>query len=121
MRRDRVCSQSLAQVMGNSLRQPSCVHKDECGAMVSNQLGQPVVNLLLHLVRGDRSQLASRHFDRKVKCPPVADVNDGRFRPVVPGQELRYKLDGLLRRRESDTHRRPVGMGLCYQSLQPLK
>ena len=116
MRGDVVFAQALAQVMRDPLRQPPGVHEHQRGTMLLHQFHQPVVNLVPHLVGGDRPQGRAGHFHREIELALVPDIDDHRSRPAVAGQKVRDFFDRLLGRGKPDAHRRTIG-----QRFQPLQ
>ena len=76
MRGDVVFANPLAQLMRDPLRQPPGVDEDQRGAMLLDQFHQAVVNLVPHLVGGDRAQLAGRDFHREIELALVSDIHD---------------------------------------------
>jgi len=58
-----------------------------------------VVHLVPHLIGGDRSKLAARHFDSKIEGAPMSDVHNRRFRAGHFRSEAGHEFDGLLRGR----------------------
>ena len=73
-------AQPLGQVMRHALGQPPRVDEHQRGAMRGDQLRQPVVDLLPHLVAGHRAQFVARHFHRQIHLAAVADLHDLRAR-----------------------------------------
>ena len=85
-------------MMGNAFRQPPRVDENQRGAPRADQIGEPIVDLVPHLVAGDRAQLALRDLDKQIHLAPMADRDDAR----IVAQELRHGLDGLDGSREAD-------------------
>ncbi len=119
--RHLILAQPLAQIAGRPLGQAPCVHKDQRGPVLADQLGDPVVDLLPNLARHHRLQRRTRDLDPQVELTAVAFVNDHTAwrpvlaQPVVAHQEAGHLLDRPLRRRESDPRQ-----GAAGQLGQPL-
>ncbi len=107
VRQHGVRSQALAQMVGDALGQAPRIDEDERGAVLADQVGQAVVDLLPHLVAGDRAELVAGHLDGQVHFTAMADVDDHGRR----AEELRHLLDRPHRRRKADAlgPRAPAG------------
>ncbi len=99
VRGDVVRAQALRELVRHALGQPARVHGDECRAVRLDQLDQPVVVLLPHLVGHHRLERRARHLDGEVHRALVAAVDD-RARPAR--EEARHFLDRLLGGRKAD-------------------
>ena len=69
--------------MRHALGEPARVHEDERGAVRLDELDEPVVDLLPHLVRHHRLERRAGHFDREVDLALVAAVDDRARRPFA--------------------------------------
>ncbi len=110
-----VFADPLAQMHRQTFRQPPRVDEHQRRAMLQRQLRQAVVDLAPHFVGGDRTQFRRGHFDRKIELAPMPDVDDRRHRPPCSSQEVRNRLDRLLRRRQSNAR------WLFRQPVEPLQ
>ena len=59
---------------------PTRVDEDQRRAMLARKLRDAVVDLVPHLVGGDRSQFDRRNFDGKIEFALVAHIDDDRGR-----------------------------------------
>ncbi len=73
MRQHGVLAQPLGQMMRDALGQPARVDEDQRGAMLADQLGDAVVDLVPHLVAGDRRPVRRAELRR-----PDPSRGDGR-------------------------------------------
>ncbi len=96
MRRHVLLAHALAQVMTQALSQPPRVYKHQRRPVLLHQLYQAVVDRVPHLVRGHRPQRHRWNFDREVKLPLVANVDDDRIRTPASRQKVRDILDRFL-------------------------
>ena len=102
VRRDVLFANALAQLMRYALGHAPCVHKYQRCAMLLDQRYEPVVDLVPHFIRGDRTQRHLRNFYREIQLPLVSDVDDDRIRARfagvrTAGEEMRYLFNRLLR------------------------
>ena len=77
--------------------------------MSLTECGQPVIDLVPHLVGGDNTQLIAWHLHREVDWAPMARIDDRERRRLsfgqVPPEKPRNILYGTHCRREIDTLR----------------
>ena len=107
MRGDRVLAEALAEMMRDPLGHLARVHEHERGAVLLDQLDEPIVVIAPDLVRHHRVERRSRRLQREIHGPAMAFVDD---RALVVGDEvLRHVFDRLLRRREPEAQQRPFG------------
>src|SRR5882724_2167607 len=92
-----VLAQALGEIERDAFRQLAGVDEDKRGAMLENEFGDAVVDLIPHLMRGDGPERNPRHLDGEVELAPVAHVNDHRIRTSAAGEEMGHLLDRLLR------------------------
>ena len=78
MREHRVFAQPLGQMVRDALGQPPRVDEHQRRAVLVDQRGDAVVDLLPHLVRRDRPELVLRHFDRQIHRAAMPVVDDRR-------------------------------------------
>ena len=116
MRRHVFLTQSLSQLMGNAFGQPPRVHENQRRAVRVHQLHDALVNLVPHLVGGDRAQFGGWNLDSEIERALVSNIHDHRIGTPIPRQEMRNLFDRLLGRGKPDAHRRSVS-----QRLQPLQ
>ena len=104
MRRDLAFADPLAQVSRDALGHPPRVHENQRRLVRRDQLGQPVVVLLPHLVRHDGAERRAGNLEREVERAPVALVDDGAVAAAVvrADEEPGDLLDRLLRGRQAD-------------------
>ena len=69
VREHGVFAETLAEMVCDSFRKAPRVHEHQRRSVLLNQRVQPVVNLLPHLVRGDRSELIVRALRRRDPSP----------------------------------------------------
>src|SRR2546430_16749536 len=84
--------------------------------MLSNEFHHTVINLVPHLVGGDRTKGAARNFDREIKLPLVSNVDDLRIGTAIAGKKVRNLFDWFLSCRQTNAHRRT--MRQRFQSFQ---
>ena len=117
-----VFADPLAQRVGDPLHLPARVDEDQRGAVLPDQLGDPVAHLVPLLLRGHRGQLLPGQLDAQVVVALAAHVDHGAagppagLDPVGPDQEARDLLDGPLGRGQADAHRPDRA-----ERLQPLE
>ncbi len=110
----------LGEVVGDPLRHPSRIDEDEGRPRFGDEGREAIVDLRPLLVRRDRFELRSRHFDPEVEVAPVPDVDDcagkraarqvpaRRLTPDrAPDQEARRLFDRMNGRGETDPDRPP--------------
>ncbi len=95
--RDEARAQPEAQVMGHALSKLPGVGENEGGAVLGDELHEPVVDLPPHLMGGDRAELLLRRLDGEL---PLAQVAHLHHRAVLcpgageEGGEVRQRPDG---------------------------
>ena len=105
---DRVLPQTLGQLVGHPLHQPSGVDEDQGCLVGLDQAGHPVKGLAPGLVAGDGAQFPFGKLDGQVDLPGVAGVDNQTVRsPIGPNvvashQEPPHFVDGALGRRQPD-------------------
>jgi hypothetical protein len=108
--------------MGHPLRQPTRVDEHQRAAVRLNQFGQSAVGLGPLFVRADGGQFAGRDLDAQVELPQVPDVQHRAIRLAVgpdvfhADQEAGNVVDGPLRGRQADPHRRQFAE--CLEPFQ---
>ncbi len=102
MLRDGISSQAFAEMMRHALGQTPRVDKNKSGTMLRAERGDAIVDLVPHFVGRYRAKLAAGNLDSQVEFAPMADLHDKGERPFRAGQEIRNKLDGLLRGGKTD-------------------
>ena len=78
VRRDRLVAEALAQMTRDPFGHAARVDEHERRAMLRNQLGEPVVVLLPHLVRHHRFERRPRQLQAEIDLAPVPFVDDRR-------------------------------------------
>ena len=106
VRRHGFFAQPLGQMMRHALGKPPRIDEHQRGTVLQYEGRDAVVNLAPHFVGGHRAEFAGRHFDGDIHAAAMAGINDHGRRPVVPGEELRDRIDRLLRGGKADAHRR---------------
>ena len=112
MRGHRIFSQAFREMMRHSFREAARVYKNERRAMLPNQLGDAVVNLVPHFMRGDRAKFARRNFDGQIERALMPDLHDHRIGTAAAREKMCDQLDWLLRGGEADAHRRTIRRAL---------
>ena len=107
VRGDQLLAEPRRQLARHALGHAPRVDEDERGAVLLDQLGEALVDLLPHLRRHHRLERRRRHLQREVARPTMADVDDGalgrrRARGTRADQEARHRVDRLLRGRQAD-------------------
>ena len=107
MRRDEIRTDALAQIPGKAFGHAPRVNEHERGAVLLDQPGKTIVNLLPHLATHDRFDGRRRHFDGEIEGLGMPSVNDVARRLAVDDvgsadQKARDLLDGVLRSRQPD-------------------
>ena len=100
--------QTLLQMMGHPLGEPTGVDEDEGRPMGLDELGHPVVDLRPHFVGGNDSEILLGHLDRDVELPVMTRVDDGRggaFSGGRPRKKLGDVPDRIDRGREPNSLR----------------
>jgi len=115
---DGVGAERVGEVPRHPLGHPPRVHEDQRGAMLADQVGEPLVVFLPDLVRHDGVERRARHLEPEVHfaAVPFVDYRAGVRRRACAHQELRDFVNGLLGCRQSEPQKRRVGHGL--QALQ---
>jgi hypothetical protein len=70
-------AEALAKVVGDTLREAAGIDEDEGGAVGTDQLGDPVVELAPLLPAGDGLEVGGRDLDVELDVALVAEVDDG--------------------------------------------
>src|SRR2546423_13357509 len=115
MRGDRILAEPLAQMARGALRHLARVHEDQRRPVLADQLRQPVVVLLPHLVRHDGIERGARELDGEVELAAGTFLDNRASRGVtsrpplpIADQEARDLLYRLLRRGGSDALNGPA-------------
>ena len=90
---------AFGKIVCYPLHQPAGIDKHQSGAVLMHKFRNPVVHFVPHFVRRDRPELRSRHLDRDIELPLVADIHNHRVRTVVSSQKVRDFFDWFLCRR----------------------
>ena len=98
MRQDGGFAQAFGKMMRYFFRKPARVDEHQRGAMFQRQVRQAVVDVLPHLIAGDRVQFVARDFDRQVHGPAMADLDDLR----IAAEELRDLFNRADRGRKTN-------------------
>ena len=77
---DMAFSELLGELMREPLGQPPRVDEDQRGAVLPDQLDQPIVDLVPLFVHADRTEFRPRQLDSQVERSGVADVDDAATR-----------------------------------------
>ena len=80
VRGDRLFAHALGQMMRNPLGQPSRIDEDQRRAILAGQRDDSIINLVPHLIAGDRTEFAGGSFHRQVELAPVAGIDNHRLR-----------------------------------------
>ena len=107
VRGDRAVAQALAELVGETLRQPAGVHEHERGVVLADEIGDALDHVAHLFGRRDRFELALGQLEREVEVALVAGVDD-LGRGPRPDEEARHGLDRALRGRQPDALRRPL-------------
>ncbi len=107
VRGHRLRPEPIGQLPSHPFGHAAGVDEHEGGAVRGDQRHQPVVHLFPDLGRHHCFQRLARHFQHEVARALVAGIDDRRVRrrrAVRPGadQEVRDRLDRVLRRRQPD-------------------
>ena len=107
MRSDRVFTQTFRQLARHALGHASRIDEHQRGAMRLDQPHQLVVDLLPHFSGHHRFQWRIRHFQQQIARPLVPGIDDrdlgcGRTIRCRAHQQVRDRIDRVLRRRQSD-------------------
>jgi hypothetical protein len=122
MRGHGVLAEPFAQVTRDAFCHPPRVDEDERGAVLADELGQPVEILFPDLVRHHRVERRARYLHAEIHAAPVAFVDDGALVLRITDcglridrglwiadrglrtadEEARDLFDRLLRRRQAD-------------------
>src|SRR5207237_9713306 len=95
-------------LVGDALHEASGADEDEGAAVLLRHRRHAVVDLVPHLVAGDRAQRLSGNVDGEVPVAAMADVDDGAVGPATgidpggPDKQAGDVLDGPLGRRQAD-------------------
>src|SRR2546425_37675 len=104
VRRDLIRAVALGQMQREALGEAPGVHEYQRGAVLADELHQPLVDLVPHLGRHHRFERRRGDLDREIeraRMPRIDDAGIG-CRVSGAGEERRDVFDGLLRCRESD-------------------
>ncbi len=103
-----------------ALDEPPRVDEQDRGAMLGDQLGDPVIDPAELLVRRHGPELVVGDLDREIDLAAMSAVDDVRHGPPRPDEQPRDRLDRLLRRRQPDPHRHaPADLG--DEPVEPLE
>ena len=106
-------AEALSQMKRDALRHAARVHEDQRGAMLAREIGEAIVNLAPHFVRGYGAQFARGNFDGEIEFAAIPHLDDFRLRQrlgaVGPGQKFGDQLDGILRGGKADSRGRLEG------------
>ena len=107
--------ETLAEEVGETLRQPPRVHEHQRGAVLAYVVGDAVDHLAELLGRRHRGELGVGKLDADLEAAGVAAVHDGRVVGITrPGEQARRPLDGTLGGRQADA----LGPGAELQMLE---
>src|ERR1019366_8301415 len=98
MRQDGGFAEALRQMMSYFFGQAAGVDEHQRGAMFEREIRQAVVDVLPHLIAGDRVQFVARDFDGQIHRAAMADLDNF----GVAAEELRDLFDGADGGGESD-------------------
>ncbi len=106
MRRDMRGADAVGELAGDALGHAPRVDEDQGRAVLGDEGGEAIIDLGPDLRRHHRFERRGRHLEPEIARPAMAGIDDpaGRRRALRSGtdQELRDRLDRLLRRREAD-------------------
>ena len=113
MRGDMLLADPLGQMARDALGQPPRIDENQRGAVLADQVRQPIVDLRPHLARhhGARAAPAAASSARS-RSRDVAAVDDGAVAQAsrsVPTEKSGDLLDRLLRRRQPHAHQAAAG------------
>jgi hypothetical protein len=95
--RDGVLAEDARQARGDAFGHLARVDEDEGRAVVADEVGHPVVDLLPLLVGADGLERGGGDFDGEVEVAPVADVDEGAV-AVASDEEQGISSERLLGR-----------------------
>ena len=107
VRGDHAVAQALAELVGETLRQPAGVHEHERGVVLADEVGDAVDHVAHLLGRRDRFELALGQLEPEVEVALVAGVDDLRG-GARADEEPGHRLDRALRGGQPDALRRPL-------------
>src|SRR6476646_6423607 len=116
MRADVFLSNTLGQIVREPLDQPTGIDEHQGRTMRLRKLDDAVVNLIPHLIAGNRAEQGCRNLNREIELALVTDIDDDWIRASVSCEKMRNVFNRLLRRRKTDADRRPM-----RQRLKPLE
>src|SRR5207248_1237359 len=104
---DCILSNTLGEIVGETLGVGAGIDEDQRGAMLRNQFDETIVDVVPHLVRRDRAEFAFRNLDGEIHLALVSYIDDDGRRAtfVHTGQEFSDKLDWFLRGGEANANR----------------
>ena len=105
---DGFLAEALGELLGGSLGQSARVDEDECGAVLTHKLREPVVDVGELFPWGNGLKVAGGCLDMELDVALVAAVHDGGV-AAGSGEEARDQLDGALGGGETDADGRGVG------------
>ncbi len=120
VRQHGIVAKAIAKMMRHALGEPPGVHEHERRPVLVDQDGQPIVNLLPHLVRRHRAKFVVRHLHCEIHRAAVTVIDHGDAGCFIRRQEPRYCFDGANGGGQSDPLRRPAA-GLFHQVVEPGK
>ncbi len=97
VRRHRVLAEPLREMARRALGEPARIHEHERRAVLTNQLGEPVVLLCPDLVRHDRLERRGRQLEREVAPADMALVDHRALRALGAREERGQEIDRLRR------------------------
>ena len=116
VRGDVFLAQPLGQVARHAFGDAPLVDEDQRRAVLRDQAGQAVVQLLPHFGRQHGAQRRSRHLDAEIAFAHVAGVDDRHLAPALADEEAPHLVQRLHGGRQAHAHRR-----LRAQRFQPLQ
>ena len=116
VRGDVRLAEPLGEVARDPLRDAALVDEDQRGAMLVDQLGEPVVHLAPHFGRHHRGERRARHFDREIAVAHMAGVDDLHRFIALADEETRHLVQRLHGGGQADAHRGPLA-----QRLEPFQ
>ena len=108
VRGDVLLAEPLGEVARNPFRNAALVDENQRRAMLSDQLGEPVVHLAPDFSRHHRSERRARHLDREIAVAHMARIDDLRHLIALADEEMRHLVQRLHGGRQADAHWRPL-------------